>query len=149
MKLPWGLLRLYLRLNRGMTLGARVAVFDARNRVLLVNTTYDPRWILPGGGVDRGETVEQAALRELREEASIVAEAPLQWHGFFSNEASFRGDHLACFIARTFRQDPWRPNAEIKAIDFFDVDKLPGVIDPGSLNRIREISDGNPPSPHW
>ena len=41
--------------------------------VLIHRPRYDD-WTLPKGKVDAGETYEQAALREVREEASIVAE---------------------------------------------------------------------------
>ena len=37
-------------------------------RVLLVN---EPRWLTPGGGIDAGESVEDAAVRELLEETGI------------------------------------------------------------------------------
>lgn len=41
--------------------------------VLVHRPRYDD-WTLPKGKVDAGESCEQAALREVREEASIVAE---------------------------------------------------------------------------
>ena len=147
--LPAFLLRKYLRFSRGMTLGARVAVFDTSGRVLLVHQTYQVGWILPGGGVDRGETIEQAAIRELREETSVIAEGPLVLHGLFSNHHSFPGDHLACFITREFTRGPWAPNREIEAVDFFRPEKLPAEMNHGSRRRIAEITMGKQPDANW
>lgn len=47
------------------------------DRVLLVKRGIEPgygTWVFPGGHVDRGETIEAAALRETREEAGVDAE---------------------------------------------------------------------------
>lgn len=135
------------RVLRGMTLGARVAVLD-HDQILLVKHTYSQGWILPGGGVERGETLVQAALREIREEAGILGEAP-QLHGIFSNEPSFRGDHVACYVVRKFARLDWKPNAEIAEARFFPCKQLPEDVTGGTRRRLAEILDGVPISQMW
>ena len=52
------------------SLGTSVVVFD-ENRVLLTLRTDVPVWIVPGGGVEPRESVEQATVRETREETGL------------------------------------------------------------------------------
>ena len=58
----------------------RLVVLDREDRVLLfqIREPLHPEqgtvWELPGGGIDVDETYVDAALRELREEAGIMAE---------------------------------------------------------------------------
>jgi len=51
-----------------------LVVVDTKDRVLLVKRSVAPKkgfWCLPGGFMELGETPEQAALRELKEETGI------------------------------------------------------------------------------
>lgn len=56
---------------------ARVLLVDAEDRVLLFeginpDRPDEPFWMTPGGGVEEGETDEEAARRELEEETGCV-----------------------------------------------------------------------------
>src|SRR5438105_9458410 len=133
---PW------FRQRRGVTLGVRAAVIDDNDRVLLVRHTYAPGWLLPGGGVERGETVFDAVRRETGEEAGIVLTGNPHLHGVFSNEANFPGDHIVCFIVREFTRKPWSPSLEIAAAQFFPLDALPAETTGGTVRRIAEIAEG-------
>ena len=47
---------------------------DIYRQVLLVRKAHGSDWFFPGGGVEAGETVEEAAERELAEETGLDAE---------------------------------------------------------------------------
>jgi 8-oxo-dGTP diphosphatase len=55
-------------------LAAYAVVVDDDERVLLAlwNEAHERKWTLPGGGVDFEETVEDGAVREVREETGYV-----------------------------------------------------------------------------
>lgn len=45
--------------------------FDEHGRVLLVEPTYKPRWDIPGGVIEPGETPSAACVREVAEELGL------------------------------------------------------------------------------
>jgi 8-oxo-dGTP pyrophosphatase MutT (NUDIX family) len=139
---------IYARLFRAMTLGVQVLIIDPENRVLLVKHTYSYGWHFPGGGVERGETIAQAAMREAREEAGIVA-SDYKLIGLFSQEAAFSGDHVALFVVRDFTRISWQPDGEIEAAQFYALTDLPTDITEASRRRLDEFIEGKPISEHW
>ncbi len=79
-------------------------VFDRADRLLLIKRGHAPfkgRYALPGGFVDVGETVEAAALRELREETGVQG-AIIRLIGVFSNpQRDPRGHNVSvAFLVR-------------------------------------------------
>jgi 8-oxo-dGTP pyrophosphatase MutT (NUDIX family) len=148
-KLRIAITRPLFKLTRGMTLGTRTAVIDAEGRFLLVKQTYTSGWIFPGGGVEKGETCQDSALREVEEEAAIRAKGPLQLMGIFNNDLGMRGDHLVFYILREFEQNAFKPNMEIADARFFAVPDLPKRMDGGTRRRIAEIVQDGPISSIW
>ena len=60
---------------------ARIFILDSAGRILLFRFVHkngalagQEYWATPGGGVEHGETFEQAAIRELEEETGIVVQ---------------------------------------------------------------------------
>jgi acetyl-CoA carboxylase carboxyl transferase subunit beta len=57
-----------------VVLAAGAVITDAQGRVLLVLRGHDPqkgRWSIPGGSVEPGETLAEAAQREVLEETGL------------------------------------------------------------------------------
>ncbi len=75
----------------------RAILLDSDGRILLFQG-FDPArpespwWYTPGGGVEPGETPQQAAARELAEETGLVVEPAALGEQVFENYAEFSMD---------------------------------------------------------
>lgn len=60
-----------------MRRAARAVIIDNQNILLMKRNKFgNVYYCLPGGGIDMGETADQAVLREIKEEASLTASQP-------------------------------------------------------------------------
>ena len=57
------------------TLSCGTLVVNPRRELLLCHVTHTPKWDIPKGMLDPGETELEAAMRELREESALVFDA--------------------------------------------------------------------------
>lgn len=99
------------------------------DRILLVFDRYRQSWELPGGGVEEGESLRQAAVRELREESGQEPDGALRFTGFakFVVAPDRRTEYLALFAGHCAEVRDFRANEEIAAIRWWDrVGPLPG-----------------------
>lgn len=59
---------------------ARIVLLNDDNEIFMLLTHFDPevalppRWLTPGGGIDPGESVSEAAIRELAEETGLIVD---------------------------------------------------------------------------
>jgi len=142
-------IRLHARLSRGLTLGVRGVVVDAAGQVLLIEHTYVPGWHLPGGGVERGETAEQALARELEEEAGVQPTAAPRLISIHSNHRSYPGDHVLIYLVETWAPCPATSRGEIHQVGWFALDRLPQGVTQATRARLAEIFGGQCRSPGW
>ena len=121
---------------------AAVTIVAREKKVLLVRRANQPGyglWSVPGGYVDRGEVVEEAATREVLEETGLRVEIS-GLLGLFSEAgkpvivAAFRGMECGGTLA---------PGPEALEAGFFSLDELPPMAFPGD-SRILERWAGSP-----
>lgn len=75
---------------------ARLLVVDPDERVLLFSSADSAGgtwWFTPGGGLHRGETVSQAAVRELSEETGLARTEDELGPIVATSSALWKGDH--------------------------------------------------------
>ncbi len=112
--------------------GACVILRDARGAILLQRRTDDGLWGLPGGAMEPGETLEETARRELREETGLEA-AQLRLLDVISGEEVYHrypnGDEVynvvAAFIGDAPEKGPRPDHDESSETRYFPADDLP------------------------
>jgi ADP-ribose pyrophosphatase YjhB (NUDIX family) len=143
------LYRTWWRASRGMTLGVRGIAQDESGAVLLVRHTYRSGWYLPGGGVETGETLAEAAIKEMAEEAGVHALAPPRLFSVYSNHARFKNDHVALFIFDQWEKGASANDGEIAEIGWFARNALPEATTSGTRTRLREVFEGGEIDSYW
>ncbi|MDQ8027708.1 MAG: NUDIX domain-containing protein [Brevundimonas sp.] len=139
----------FSRATRGMTLGVRGVAVDGEGRVLLVKHTYVHGWWLPGGGVERGQSAEEALIREMREEAGLIVEGRPQLVSVHSNERYFRGDHVLVYRMDRFSMTERSSHGEIAEIGWFDPTALPQDAHRSTRDRLAEVFGTREATLHW
>jgi len=94
-------------------------------RIVLVKRRNPPHgWALPGGFVDYGETVEEAAVREAREETGLEVSLVRQFHVYSDPSRDPRGHMMSTVFVATARGIPVGAD-DAKEARGFAADDLP------------------------
>lgn len=96
-----------------------------RDRVVL-RRTLEGEWVFPKGWIDPGETPEQAATREVREETGVRAEV-VEFLATVPYEMSGETRPVAYYLMRVIDSPEWADHAGLDA-GCFSVDEIELVL---------------------
>ena len=116
-------------------------VFNRLGEILLVRHSYLSGWHLPGGGVDRGETVLEAAYREVFEETGINQLNFEKLHDIHLNFEDSGKDHIIFFVMTTDEEPQLQKNLEIVEVKFFSINDLPKDTHDSIRSRLDKINE--------
>ncbi|MER8231044.1 NUDIX domain-containing protein [Streptomyces sp. NPDC094049] len=117
-----------------MVVAASAVVTDERGRILLQLRRDNGLWALPGGGMDLGESMPGAAVREVREETGLDVEITGlvgtytdPRHIIAYSDGEVRRQFNVCFRARVVGGSPTvsDESTEVRFVAPEDLDALP------------------------
>ncbi|WDF02004.1 HAD-IIA family hydrolase [Shouchella hunanensis] len=113
--------------------GVAGIIFDEKQRVLLMKRADNGLWGIPSGHVEPGETVEEAIIREIREETGLQVKVS-RLIGVYSDPASqifeYPNGKVSHFITNCFECEVVggnliKGNEETLDVRYFDCNQLP------------------------
>ncbi len=111
-----------------------VAIFDKED-ILLTMRRDVPVWVLPGGGVERGETPEEAAIREVKEETGLNVTIIRKIATYYpANKLA----SLTYFFEAEIQSGTTQKTDETKDIAFFPTSALPQYLPPPYRDWIED-----------
>tara|TARA_Y100000590_G_C15655026_1_gene990286 strand:+ start:712 stop:1212 length:501 start_codon:yes stop_codon:yes gene_type:complete len=117
---------------------AVVALLTHQTSLLLIKRDIEPhfgKWSLPSGYVDRGESVENALIREVFEETTIRA-VPTHYLGVFSGKGPVVV-HVYVVTHKSGKATAGDEVSEVKWCKFDEIPKLPFPYDAEIISEFR------------
>ncbi|MFW5634424.1 MAG: NUDIX hydrolase [Erythrobacter sp.] len=124
--------------------GCAVVIENGAGEILLLRHSYGPpAWMLPGGGIAKGERPALAARREIAEELAMALDRldPVA----VLNEEISGSPHTAHVFAATSRDRPRPDRREVIEARFFPLAALPEPLGPRAASRIAAWQAGRRP----
>ncbi len=122
-------------------LGVNIAIIDA-GKILLTRRQDFEVWCLPGGEVDDGESLVQAAIREAHEEVGLEVQLECLVGVHSRPQFLSRGAHVAVFAAKIFGGELAIQAQEVLEARFFARDELPADMLLGHKQKAIDALEG-------
>ena len=121
-------------------LAVNVAVIN-EGKILLTKREDFETWILPSGGVEEGESLAQAAIRETKEETGLDVELT-RLVGIYTRISNMSPGYMVLFAAKLIGGEIKCQEGETIAVEWFDFDRIPGPLSLGHQRRIKDAIEG-------
>jgi 8-oxo-dGTP diphosphatase len=142
----WAILKEAARhVLRHPVVGVAVAAQTSSGRWLLIRRRDTGDWALPGGTLEWGETLHDAARRELLEEAGAVVEGPLELSGVYSKPERDYRFHAVTVLVKARVSEPRQPPKnplEISEVRLFDSSELPAALSLAMTDLLADARAG-------
>lgn len=109
-----------------------VLIFNDNGEILLQRRTDDGKWGIPGGIMEPGESYEETAIREVKEETGLTIRSMKLYHVFSGREYFNQypnGDQaynaLAAYICTDYEGELKVSDMESLELGFFSLERLP------------------------
>ena len=129
-----------------------VVVVNDAGEILMIRRTDNDNWAVPGGAVDLGESVGQAAVRETREESGIECEitgivgiySDPKHVLLYTSNGEVRQEFSIVLTARPLSGQP-TPSSESSEVRWIPVSEVSGLTMDRSMRiRINDYLDRKP-----
>lgn len=120
-------------------IGVTVAILEGETILLTLREDFEV-WCMPGGEVDDGEALADAARREVHEETGLEVELT-RLVGIYSR-VGWRANHIFLFAARVTGGALMPDPREVLEARFFPFDALPNPMLIGQAQRIDDVISG-------
>lgn len=131
-----------------LTAGVGLFIFNENNEVLMQLRTDYNQWGLPGGAMELGESFEETAKRELKEETNLDIDE-LELVKVLSGKDTYReypnGDKLyditAIFVIKKYHGNLKVNDEESKKLEYFNINNLPNNMTAHTKNYLEKYGD--------